>query len=241
MASLNTLLQACSDNNEKLEFMYKFFEQIKIKVDEVLTFGAYNSAAAIRTRNKYVEPMELAGRNRFFKAHFEVSDLQVIPAILAGNKLFETEPKSMANTLEQNYEELLKIGYLYGTGTCEIFAIVGAYLMALEFDLDLSLETLYSDSSHTYIRVHTNPEYVIDFWGPMLCVYDDTVSWNEFFGQDLMRNEKATIKTDVKFNSDQLIALGHKIFTQDNLAQRLIIHHEINERVHFDSPSTLSC
>ncbi|MBL7479130.1 hypothetical protein [Legionella bononiensis] len=241
MATLNTILQTCSDNDEKLEFMFKFFERIKIKVDEVLTFGAYNSAAAIRTRNKYVKQMELAGRDRFFKAHFDVVDLHAIPAILAGNKIFEIEPKSMTNSPEQNYEEFLKIGYLYGTGTCEIFAIMGAYFMALEFDLELSIETLYSDSSHTYIRVHTNPEYIIDFWGPMLCVYEDTVSWNEFFGQALMRDGKATVKTEVKFNSERLIELGHRIFTQDNSEQRFIIHNEINEQVHYASSSMSNC
>ncbi|KTD51288.1 hypothetical protein [Legionella quateirensis] len=241
MATLNTLLQTCSDNDEKLEFMFDSFERIKIKVDEVLTFGAFNSAEVIRARNKYVEQMKMAERNRFFRAHFEEADLQAIPAILAGYKIFEDDSKSITSSPELHYEELFKIGYLYGTGTCEIFSIVGAYFMALEFELDLSLETLYSDSSHTYIRVHTNPEYIIDFWGPMLCFYDDTVSWNEFFGQDLLRNEKATIKKHVTFNSEQLIQLGHKIFTQDNLAQRSIIHKEINEQVHFESPSTLSC
>ncbi|KTD35326.1 hypothetical protein Lmor_0773 [Legionella moravica] len=240
MPSLNTLLKTCSNKNEKLDLISEVFERIKLKVDEVLIFGACNSEVAIRARTRYFEQKELATRNHFFKDNSENTGLKAIPLIVSHYPIFEIPPQSMTTSPEQYYEALLKTGYLYGTGTCEIFSIVGAYFMALEFDLELSLETLYSDSSHTYIRVHTDPEFIIDFWGPMFCVYGDTVSWNEFFGQDLMRDEKATIKTEVAFSSEQLIDLGNKIFTPDHLAQRLLIHQEIEEKAQFQSSSILT-
>lgn len=114
------------------------------------------------------------------------------------------------------YEDYLRRAYLFGTGTCEFFSIVGAYFLAREFDVRLSIETICSNESHTYIRLHTNPEYILDFWGEMVCKYDDNISWNEFFGLAYVRNGSTEFRQEIQLTSTQLIEMGARVFSNDN-------------------------
>lgn len=117
---------------------------------------------------------------------------------------------------------------------------MGAYFLATEFDVSMSIETLYSIETHTYIRVHTTPEYIIDFWGGLVCEYNDTVSWNEFFGE-FPRNETTTTKINIHFSDgSQLLDFGADIFSEHNKVMRANILEQVKILVAKEQPSEVT-
>ncbi len=227
MHCLNTEIQKCVDKDERLELMFSYFKKLKAKVDEILLFGPCNNAIAEETANAYYYKKQCQNKGSLFPVRYSKKELQALPAVIA-NKLSQSDDrlKTQGTTLN-TFKEYFKRAYLYGTGTCEYYAIVGAYFLATEFDVSMSIETLYSTETHTYIRVHTTPEYIVDFWGELVCEYNDTLSWNEFFGE-FPRNSTSETKTNIHFSeSSQLIGLGKDIFSEQNEQQRLSILQQV--------------
>ncbi|WP_419420519.1 hypothetical protein ACNVED_04250 [Legionella sp. D16C41] len=230
MSKLQAELNSYADNIDKFEFIYKCFTRLKEKVDKVLLFGKSNSPTAEKTADLYYKNNN---RNQFFPINYSQRELDVLPAVIADNLRFNDEDLQAGQQTSEPYAlffKYFKDAYLYGTGTCENYAIVGAYMLATEFsDIKLSIETLYSDQSHTYIRVHTTPEYIFDFWGDFVCEYTDTLTWNECAGEFFPRNNQSSTETNIIFlNRAQLINLAENIFSEENEKRRLNIINQVN-------------
>lgn len=229
MPDLSLLLDEFSTFDEKQEFIYEVFTCIKSRVKEILSFDPCNNQIAHKAVATYYYNRQ---QNNFFPVNYRKDELEALPAVIANILCLEADSKQRpADTLDL-FERYFASGYLYGTGTCEVFAIIGAYILATEFDVKLSIETIYSNESHTYIRLHTNPEYIFDFWATMTCQHDDQLSWNEFFGEQYIRDEQAVLKTELVLNSEQLIEMGKSVFTEHNERLRVDIHNLVQERVY---------
>lgn len=226
MSELNAKLQSYTAEYKKVDFMYEQFTQLKEKVDEVLLFGPCNNEEAEKAKKAYYSRRDKQGQYQFFSPEYTQEELKALPAVLASSLSLSADSKTMTEPAAV-FEHFLKSAYLYGTGTCEVYSIVGAYFLATEFEVELSIETIYSDQSHTYIRLHTSPEFAMDFWSPMLCLYTDTVSWNEFFGSQYMRNSNSDIKQNIRLNREELLAMGERIFSEENTKRRLKIIDEV--------------
>jgi len=217
---LDTVLQSITNPHEKTDFMERLFVQLNSRVQQILLFGPCNNSAAKKASNIYFQGKE----NRLFPIKSQGQDLDALPAIIA-NLLTPNR-----NLYLNDFEKYLKISFLYGTGTCEFFAIVGAYILATEFNVSLSIETAFADESHTYIRLHTTPEYIFDFWSQMACEYSDTVTWNETLGPTMLR-KNSELKINARYSSDELIAMGNKVFTEENQLLRLKIIQDVMQKV----------
>jgi len=240
MPNLNTLLQKCASDDERDDFIDGLFEILKKKVNAVLLFGPCNNEVAEKADSTYYYKKQ--NQDSFFSIHYQEDELAVLPAVIANTK--RPKGKLKDKSVAEVYQAFLKDCYLYGTGTCQHYAILGAYFLAKEFEVELSIETIFSSKSHTYIRLHTNPEYVMDFWSPMFCEYDNTTEWNEFFGSTYMRNKDSTYRQDLKLTSTQLTTMSSGIFSETNKKQRLAMIEEVmaeaeKERA-LDQPEELS-
>ncbi len=233
MKELNALLQSCTTDSEKIDFMYDEFIKLQSKVEEVLLFGPSNNDAAEEAKKVFYQ-REKQGQGSFFSGQYTNKERLALPAVIAQSLSLATESQIIESPAEQ-YESYLKSAYLYGAGTCEYYAIVGAYFLAVEFNVDLSIETIYSHESHTYIKLHTSPEFIMDFWSPMLCQHNDTVSWNEFFGFRYIRNSSSEIKENIQFNREELLALGARVFSEQNRELRLQIIDKVVLRAQQES------
>ncbi|STX52059.1 Uncharacterised protein [Legionella busanensis] len=249
MSKLKTELNSFIDKLDKLDFMSECFARLKEKVDEVLLFGKANSPIAERVVSLYCTNSN-NNKNQFFPVNHSRKELDVLPAVIADSlRFFDKEQRNLQKIIEpfSLYSKYFEDAYLYGTGTCENYAIVGAYFLMAEFDdIELSIETLNSDQSHTYIRVHTTPEYVFDFWGDFLCEYTDTPTWNECVGELYPRNDKSHTKINITFsNREQLINLGEDIFSKKNEEQRLKIINQVeillDKEYQFDKNISKNC
>ncbi|MCL9683853.1 hypothetical protein [Legionella maioricensis] len=226
MKELDITLQSYTADYKKVDFMYEQFLRLKEKVDEVLLFGPCNSDAAEEAKKVYYSRRDKQGQRPFFSPQYRKDKLDALPAVIASSLSLSTAPQTMGKPAEV-YEHFFKLAYLYGTGTCEFYAIVGAYFLATEFDVELSIETIYSEQSHTYIRLHTSSEFAMDFWSPMLCLYTDTISWNEFFGSRYMRDAGSEIKQHIRLNKEELLAMGKRVFSEENTELRLHLIEEV--------------
>ncbi|WP_131781249.1 hypothetical protein [Legionella gresilensis] len=249
MTKLQVELNAYIETLDKLEVMSEYFTRLKKKVDKVLLFGRANSPIAERVASLYYINND-RNKNQFFPVNYSQSELDVLPAVIADSlRLSDKEQRNVQKTIEPfaRYSKYFENAYLYGTGTCETYAIVGAYFLMVEFvDVELSIETLYSDQSHTYIRVHTTPEYIFDFWGNFLCEYTDTPTWNECVGECYPRNDKSRTKTVITFSDrEQLITLGNDIFSEKNKERRLKIFNQVerllDKEYQFEKNTSESC
>ncbi|WP_298627910.1 hypothetical protein [uncultured Legionella sp.] len=209
--------------------MYELFNRIQIRVSEILIFGPCNSKAAQNASNVYYANQQK--QQHFRLSPYTADECKALPAVIANTLCPRAENKQKLLSAQEHFEQFFTNGYVYGTGTCEVFSIIGAYILATEFDFELSIETIYSHQSHTYIRLHTEPECIFDFWAIMMCRYNDTVSWNEFFGEQFIRNTEAVYKTDLILTSQQLIEMGQRVIIPHNKALRTIIHTSVLERV----------
>jgi hypothetical protein len=234
MKELNRKLRSYNFDYQKVDFMYELFTQVQEKVDVVLLFGPCNNASAEKGKRTYYSRREKQGQSSFFSVQYSNDELDVLPAVIASSLSLSVDPVTMNESVEA-YEHFLKSAYLYGTGTCEVYAIVGAYFLATELDVDLSIETIYSDQSHTYITLHSNPEFIMDFWSPMLCLHSDTVTWNEFFGSQYMRNSSSDIKQNIRLNKEGLLAMGERVFSEENTVRRLQIIEKVRLAVQKES------
>ncbi|WP_133135552.1 hypothetical protein [Legionella rowbothamii] len=216
---------------EKFEFLYKLFEILNTEVKQILSFGPSNTVQAQKANDLY---HFLKDRKNFFPIQLHKDEFANLPTVFAQNLLYANDlnKADKANKTDKAniYEHYLQLALYYGTGTCEFFSIVGAYFLAKKYDINLSIETIFSDESHTYIRLHTNPEYILDFWSEMVCEYDDEVTWLEVLGPNYQRKD-ATFKTELILNSNDLIAMGDRVFTEQNARIRLEIQHIIENKV----------
>ncbi|KTD34029.1 hypothetical protein [Legionella israelensis] len=212
MKNLNSILESLQ-NDEKADFLASLFATLQKEVNDILKFGACNNEIAEKTANVYYTRK----KNKFFAVHYKKDEMAALPAVIA-NDLCLTD--SHTSKTDIDYKEILREAYLYGTGTCQSFAIVGAYVLAKKYEVNLSIETIFSYESHTYIRLHTQPEYIFDFWSPVACAYDDTINWNESVNYAYIRNSKVDYKTDIFLDSRQLIEMGSIIFTAENQNRR---------------------
>jgi hypothetical protein len=228
MPDLSLILDAFSTLDEKHEFMNEVFIRIKTRVDEVLSFGPCNNQIAEKANSVYYYNRK---QTNFFPVNYRKDEREALPAVIANILCLDAVSKQRPPETQDLFERHFASGYLYGTGTCEVFAIIGAYILATEFDVELSIETIYSNASHTYIKLHTNPEYIFDFWATMMCQHDDQLSWNEFFDESYIRDEQAVLKTEIVLNSGQLIEMGKSVFTEHNERLRVDIHNLVQERV----------
>ncbi|STX27972.1 Uncharacterised protein [Legionella beliardensis] len=228
MLNLNAELNTFTDKEDQLDFMSDVFAKLKEEVDQVLLFGRSNSPTAERVANLNGN----INKNQFFPINYSKEELAVLPAVIANSLRFSDEEQKTEQKPSEpllRYAKYFADAYLYATGTCENYAIVGAYMLAAEFmDVELSIETLYSDQSHTYIRIHTTPEYIFDFWGDFVCEYTDTLTWNECAGRHYPRNETSYTKIDITFaNRNELINLAEDVFTEKNNERRLKILDQV--------------
>ena len=227
MSALNSMLKSFDNNDDKLDYMYSIFTSIKRKVDAVLLFGPSNSPIAEQATNTFYNKKHF--KNSLFPVTYTKKEIAVLPAVIATR--MQLEEKSENVSPSEKYESYLKRAYLYGTGTCELFSIVGAYFLATEFDVEVTIETIMSNNTHTYIRLNTNPEYIMDFWATMFCEYDNSREWNDFFGLEYIRNKDSEFKKEIQLNSTELIALGNRIFTEKNTELRLKIINDVSAEV----------
>lgn len=220
---------APKSTEEKLEFLYNLFQDLNTELKKILIFGPCNTALAHKTNDLY---HFFKRRNTFFPIHLQNDELAILPTVFAQNQLYANEviDKDDKKETAKLYERYLQLALHYGTGTCEFFAIAGAYLLAKKYDINLSIETIFSEESHTYIRLHTHPEYILDFWSEMVCEYNDEITWLEVLGQNYQRR-KATYKTELILNSNELIAMGERIFTEENARIRSQTLHAIKDKV----------
>lgn len=237
MPSINSLLDKCSTPDEKHELMHEIFNNIKNRVNELLSFGPCNNQMAQYACSAYYYNHQK--RNNFSPIEYSLDECKALPAVIANILSLEKEKKQIPPSAQERFEQYFASGYLYGTGTCEVFAIIGAYILATEFDVKLSIETIYSNESHTYIRLHTTPEYIFDFWGAMICPYDDQISWNEYFGEQFIRDEGANFETELVLNNKQLIDMGQRVLSDQNVRLRAHIHHLVQERVSIETKQVI--
>lgn len=238
MTSLNSLLKSYNSDDDKMNFMFDVFKTVKKKVDAVLLFGPCNNKDAEEASNVYYNKKNWK-KNTLFSVKYQSNELKALPAVIA-NSLRPKDTTQINLLPSVLYKLYLQNAYLFGTGTCELYAVVGAYFLATEFDLDLSIETLYSNESHTYIRVHTEPEYIMDFWGSMACEYKDTLSWNEFFGEQFIRNKNSSTQKEIQLNSKELLNMGEDVFSEKNTLQRTRFINKVNKLVLQESLDTES-
>lgn len=220
MPHLNELLQSKTDKLEKLEFIQDLFDKLSKQVNQILPFGPSNGSLAEKIAPFYYN------RNspRFFAFKYQKEELEALSAVVAYDLYAQT---THSKTVKQqtdvtqvhsfDFEEYMQSAFLYGTWTCEFFAVIGAYCLALEYDVELSIETIFSNESHTYLRLHTDPEYIFDFWSSMSCEYTDNITWHEVLGEPYKR-KNAEYKTDMTLNSAQIIEMAERIFTKENEA-----------------------
>lgn len=210
MPSICSLFARMPDE-EKFEFLYKLFLEINAEVKQILLYGPCNTPRVQKANNLC---HALKNQGKFFPIHFQKNELSALPTVFAQNLLYSA-PNEDKEKAEDIYENYLQLAQQYGTGTCEFFSIVGAYLLAKKFDINLSIETIFSRESHTYIRLHTQPEYILDFWAEMVCEYHDEITWLEVLGPDYHLKD-ATYKTELTLRSNDLIAMGERVFTETN-------------------------
>lgn len=237
MPSINALLDNYSTPDEKHELMYEIFNDIKNRVNELLSFGPCNNQVAQHACSVYYYNHQK--KNNFFPVDYTLHECKALPAVIANILSLETAKKQTPSSALEMFEQYFTSGYLYGTGTCEVFAIIGAYILATKFDVTLSIETIYSNESHTYIRLHTTPEYIFDFWGAMMCPYDDQIAWNEYFGEQFIRNAGANFETDLVLNNKQLIEMGQRVLSDQNEHLRAHIHDLVQDRVSIETKQVL--
>ncbi|USQ14458.1 hypothetical protein J2N86_03810 [Legionella lytica] len=224
MSSLcSELMQKSAE--DKFEFLYGLFLELNAEVKTILSFGPCNTALVQKTDDLF---HFLKNKGTFFPFHLQKDELAIMPTIFAKNLLYSAkEDKEKTGNI---YEHYLQLSLQYGTGTCEFFSIVGAYFLAKKYNVALSIETIFSQESHTYIRLYTQPEYILDFWAEMVCEYNDDVTWLEVLGPSYQRRD-ATYRTDLVLNSKDLIAMGDRVFTEANASVRSKTLHEIENRV----------
>ena len=229
MPKLSSILAALKDSDKRSEFMCDLFDTLKKEVDAILLFGSCNNIKTTEASNAYY--YRKRNKPTAFSCYYTQSELMHLPPVIA-NEIRLTECSNYQIKIpRERYSDYLKMAYLYGTGTCEFFAIVGAYVLSQRYEINLSIETIYSEESHTYIRVHGVQEYILDFWGGMVCDYSDDITWNEFFGMLYARNNKSSIKNEISLNERDLRTLGEEVFTNAHLQKREQVIAKVQERV----------
>lgn len=213
MPDLAKELQSYEDYEEKHEFIFNLYERIREKVAEILVFGPCNNNVANHSSNAYY--FKKSNRARLFSVVFSEDDCKGLSAVIANHYFCEFNMPPNMSPMDQ-YEWSFKNAFIYGTGTCEQFAIVGAYFLALEYEVEVSIETIVSDETHTYIRIHTDPEVIMDFWGSFSCFYNDSITWNECLDSQFHRKKGVSYREELRVNSSQLIDMGTRIFTPEN-------------------------
>jgi hypothetical protein len=225
MSNLNELLQTLSEK-EQIRHINKLFERITEQVNSILSFGPSNKNIAEKTANVYF----YRRKNKFFLANYTVQEIKTLPAVISSALKFY-EPKYIASSALDEQRNLLKQAFLYATGTCESFAIVGAYYLSLIYDVELTIETIYSRESHTYIRLHTKPEFFLDFWTPSCGLYNNSFQWNTSVDNSYMRTKKSRFHSDISLNSLQIQELVVEFFNPENILQREIHLAKVHELV----------
>ena len=223
MPNLNLLLSSMENDDEKMDLMGELFNKIEEQVRQILLFGPSNTPQTERAAFIYHD----SRKRKFFPAQYRKVELEALPAVIANSFYYAEHECGAAFDLQES----MRAAFLYGTGTCECFSAVGVYLLAKEYDVKLSIETIFSNESHTYIRLHTQPEYIMDFWSSMLCTYSDNATWNEILGDTYPRSKEARYQTDTTLNSTQLLEIGAQVFTEGNTTRRVALIEAVNEKM----------
>lgn len=150
------------------DLMYDVFDEIKKQLRNVLCFGPSNSILAEKLKSRMLyEP-------RFF--NYKPSEENLVNAIRSQQKIDDELPPKLGSI---DLEEMFLSGFISGTGTCEIFAIVAAVLLCSQYDVEVSIINIHSDLVHTFLKIHTNPAYIFDYWADFMIREYDWTSWNE--------------------------------------------------------------
>lgn len=230
MPKLNDILQDYTTEMDREDFLWQLFKHIESEIKKILTFGPCNSDIAEKTATKYYAKRDITRPHRFFSTKYLRDETQSLPAVIANIHLLRAN-KRLDGSAQERFIKHLQDGFIYGTGTCEVYSIVGAYVLAQHYDVSLSIETIYSSESHTYIRLHTSPEYIFDFWGQLMCNYTDTLSWNEFHGERYLRNHTSRVQHDISFQTSELLVMQHHVLNDEVRTQRERVIREVMDEV----------
>ena len=162
-----------SVNKRLLEIMHKIYTDIKQRVDHSLAFGPCNSHFAEKIKGVIYSRKEL-----FFTHSPEA--LKAIAAIRSKDKLSNDIREGSYIENEDLFKNIAFKGFLSATGTCETYAVLGALYLSQLYDVNITIENLHSDSTHTYLRLHTcYHDYIFDFWSDACVRYGNWIDWNE--------------------------------------------------------------
>lgn len=222
MQHLNRLLKSKAPK-DRIVLLESLFKEISVEVDRIMAFGPCNKPLTEDAANVF-----FSNKRGFFKAQYNEEEKAVLPAVIANHLMLNQNKDSDADAYAAYQEKLLR-AYLYATGTCESFSILGAYLLALKYEVDLSIETIITQGAHTYIRLHTKPEFIFDFWSPTFGEYKDSISWNESVDYTYRRCPDSEYKTEIVLNQDDLQRMGRNVFNLENKEMREEISLKVKE------------
>ncbi len=151
--------------------MNEIYEKIQNDVDQCLLYGPSNA--------RYIHKQHSLS---FFSLQQKKFFLNTSAASHSRMELTK-RIRNRSYSFEADQSEIKKLaleGFWSATGTCETYAILGAMYLMKQYEVDVSIENIHSDLTHTFLRVHTEPdEYIFDFWSRAMIRYGDWVEWNE--------------------------------------------------------------
>lgn len=164
----------------KYNEMYSIFQDVMNDVNACLCFGPCNSKVAEKIKNQSVEPTFSFFRPALPFQPKSTNEHQAAQAIFSYSRLYSYDLGASRNTNDLTHLVSIALqGFLSGTGTCETYAILGAYYLRQKYHFEVSIENIHSHLTHTYLVVHANPDYIFDFWSGILVRHGNWSEWNE--------------------------------------------------------------
>lgn len=154
--------------------MYDLFEEIKREVHQCLIYGPCNSRAVQKLQ------YELWQAEASQRAP-QIKEPHTLSTILARSFWSKNISSSQTDLLDK-LTDIAVQGFISGTGTCEAYAVIGAIFLKRKrlHKVEVSIESIHSDLSHTYLIVHTDEkDYIFDFWSDAVLIKGNWIEWNE--------------------------------------------------------------
>ncbi len=215
------------------EIMHRIYADVQREVEGWLIFGPCNTRAAEAQR---------LGSMRYKLFYPELKHRSIAncsSSLLFDRIMNETYPK------EPTPNKLCNIalrGIWSGTGTCETYAILGAIFLAQKFQVAVSIENIHSDLTHTYLKLHTEPqEYIFDFWSNGMIRYGDWVDWNESVDYEYRHQEATTfsyLAEQVPY--EELNNILSIITKKEHIATRQAHLKQVDLTMHPPSPTSIN-
>lgn len=210
---LSLLIDAQKSEEAIERLMETVYQDLQTETNQIICLGPQNNASAEKVSSVFYHNRQ----HPEARLAYPQASLKSLKAVISSDLLHQHKRYALG---EKDLESLATEAFLYGTATCQGYAALSAILFAQRFHASLSIYTLSSDESHTFLVLDTNPPYLFDFYSEGLCRMGNWRDYNEMVSYPYRMQDSATLRIDSLYTSQFLCDVGERLFTQENQAKR---------------------